>query len=431
MDKAIGMPIQRRKGKHTGRTKSKYTRRPEGNWNEVESSVDIVANILSRIPVQSLLLFKTVSKLWNRLISSSNFKKLQLTWSRDNPMYILYPYRDAKPKMYVLNEYGEVDEMITLPGCENLSDLSMICSYDGLVCFINYLPVSNKTEQNLTDLEIRMCNPATREVQLLPKSSPSVKQRAVGVAFGPETGCYKVFRFFHSESETESESESESEAEAESSDIYTDSECDIYSSASGTWRGIGRVPHRPMGSNHVYIDGKVYWFVASKKNRDVPGSILSVDMEENFESISLPGFVTEHSFLVDFDGCLSLVVVYDEDLIINIWVLKDSNKSEWDFKCGDAIPYTGIECTDSVTVVKGKVFIITTNYLLIFYPKEIIWRKLSLEDELEMEFPVVFKYAQSFLPCNYTSSLILLTYESLFKMLSCIYQFIYLFYNGT
>ncbi|KAH7546641.1 hypothetical protein FEM48_Zijuj01G0223000 [Ziziphus jujuba var. spinosa] len=386
MDKAIDMPIQRRKCKHIGRTKSKHTRRSKGNWNEVQFTIDIVTNILSRIPVQGLLLFKTVSKLWNGLISSSNFKKLQLTWSRDNPMYILYPYTDAKPKMYVLDEYGDVDEMITLPGCENVSDLSMICSYDGLVCFINYLPVSNKSEKNLTELEIRMCNPATREVLLLPKSSPSVKQLAVGVAFGPETGCYKVFRFFLSKSE--SEPESDSEAEAESPNICIESECDIYSSATGTWRGIGRVPHRPMGSNHVYVDGKVYWFVASKNNRDVAGSILSVDMEENFSTMSLPDFVTEHSFLVDFDGCLSLVVVYDEDLIINIWDLTDSNESEWDLKCSDAIPYTGIECTDSLTVIRGEVFLITTNYFFIFYPKENIWRKLALGDELEVEFPV-------------------------------------------
>ncbi|XP_024929678.3 F-box only protein 8 [Ziziphus jujuba] len=398
MDKAIDMPIQRRKCKHIRRTKSKHTRRSKGNWNEVQFTIDIVTNILSRIPVQGLLLFKTVSKLWNGLISSSNFKKLQLTWSRDNPMYILYPYTDAKPKMYVLDEYGDVDEMITLPGCENVSDLSMICSYDGLVCFINYLPVSNKSEKNLTELEIRMCNPATREVLLLPKSSPSVKQLAVGVAFGPETGCYKVFRFFLSKSE--SEPESDSEAEAESPNICIESECDIYSSATGTWRGIGRVPHRPMGSNHVYVDGKVYWFVASKNNRDVAGSILSVDMEENFSTMSLPDFVTEHSFLVDFDGCLSLVVVYDEDLIINIWDLTDSNESEWDLKCSDAIPYTGIECTDSLTVIRGEVFLITTNYFFIFYPKENIWRKLALGDELEVEFPVVFKYSQSFLPCN-------------------------------
>ncbi|OMO80555.1 hypothetical protein CCACVL1_12898 [Corchorus capsularis] len=67
----------------------------------------------------------------------------------------------------------------------------------------------------------------------------------------------------------------------------------------------GRAPHYPMrsshssmGSNHVFANGILYWFIASDTDEKIPGLILTVDMEQNFGTIDLPLEVTEHSYLV-------------------------------------------------------------------------------------------------------------------------------------
>ena len=103
----------------------------------------------------------------------------------------------------MVNADGIMTEKVTLPGCENLSFLSMICSYNGLVCFTNcpWVPDSGMTEVDLTDMEIRICNPATRKVHLLPAGSSSEKEPVAGVAF--EQSEYKVFRIFHTKIESQ------------------------------------------------------------------------------------------------------------------------------------------------------------------------------------------------------------------------------------
>lgn len=369
-------------------------RKGKDAWREVESVEDLLANILSRVPVKSLIVLKSVSKLWYRLICSRNFINLQLSWSLENPTYIIYPYMDEVMNLYRMKGNGEIVEMITLPGHEDLYPLSMICSYTGLICCINY-PLIHDLDMDkvdMTDFEIRICNPTTREVFLLPKGSPSEKKPAIGVAFGPKTSEYKVFRFFYSK--------------CESQDIHL--ECEIYSSCTGSWRGIGVVQHFPMGfqhcplgSNHISVNGKVYWFLASEEDHDIPGSILSVDSEDNFRTINLPDEVTEHSFLVDLEGCLSLVAVYDEDEIMDIWVLDDSNEPDWVRKHSDYVAFSSMECVYYVAAQKNEIFFITSDHYLIYSLDRAAWRELDLEDIFERNLPVVLPFTESLLPCKY------------------------------
>ncbi|RVW94794.1 hypothetical protein CK203_029909 [Vitis vinifera] len=58
------------------------------NVFEVE---DILTNILSRLPVKSLLICKSVSKYWRDLICSPSFMHSHLVQSRENSSYAFYP----------------------------------------------------------------------------------------------------------------------------------------------------------------------------------------------------------------------------------------------------------------------------------------------------------------------------------------------------
>ncbi|KAJ0959854.1 hypothetical protein J5N97_000440 [Dioscorea zingiberensis] len=144
----------------------------------------------------------------------------------------------------------------------------------------------------VADLEILICNPATHEVGLLPKCSPSEEDLGIGVAFGPEI----------------------------------------------------------------------------KENYDIPGSILSVDMEEHFEVVGLPDTLTELSFLIDFEGCLSVVAVFDKDEPVVIWILKNENEYVWEKKCS-------ADTDDSS------------------------WELVEFE-EFEPNAHAVFPYTESLLPCK-------------------------------
>ncbi|XP_010105188.2 F-box protein At5g65850 [Morus notabilis] len=349
-------------------TVSKRISMRKTTWNEVESVIDVLANILSRLPVKCLLHYKTVSKLWYTVIKSSSFKKLQLSQSRENPVYMIYPFMDVLINLYLIDAHGKVIEKVSLPGCENLSSLCVICSYNGLVCFSSYpwLPYS-MAEVVMTELEIRMCNPATREVWLLPKGSLSGEELATGVAFGP-TSEYKIYRFFCPKSESED----------------VNPKCEIYSSSTRTWNGIGCVEHCPMGAYHLYVDGKVYWFVASDADNEILGAILSVDMEDSFGIVPLPEEVSERSFLVDFEGCLALVAVYEYDSLVNIWVLNNDESIDWELEYSHDIPFASMVSIESVAVRSELM----------------AWWELRFEDEFERISPVVFTYAESLLPCN-------------------------------
>lgn len=365
----------------------KLSRRQNDSWSDVETVEDVLANILSRLPVKCLIRSKAVSRLWHKLISSPYFTKLHLMRSRENVIYILYPYMDDIKELHLVDGDGVTTEVITLPGFENVSSLSMICSYNGLICFTIYpwfphLYMSQPVEE---DLEILICNPATREIRLLPRGSPAEQELGIGVAFGPGTSDYRVFRFFSSIFEKP----------------VVSPQCEIFSSSTGTWRGIGFVQQYPMGANHVFFNGQVYWFIASEEDHSTPGSILSVDMEDSFKTIELPEEVTAHSFLIILEGFLSLVAVYDDDLIMDVWMLKDANESYWEKKCSAYIEHAVEECIDSVAGRNNEFFFITTEHYFIFNTDRTTWEQLYLQEGFGQDSPVVFTYTESLLPCKY------------------------------
>ncbi|PRQ31637.1 putative F-box domain-containing protein [Rosa chinensis] len=345
-------------------------------WLDLESFEGVVDNVLSSLPVKCLLNVKAVSKFLRDLIRSQAFIRLHLSRSRENALYIFFPFMPINRNIYIIDADAVVTETVTLPTDENLSTLSMVCSYNGLICLTNF-PVTLYSYSSqgvaVADLEILICNPATHEVGLLPKCSPSEEDLGIGVAFGPEI----------SEPET-----------------VLPPECEIYSSRTGTWSCIGPVQHRPMGAHHVFVNGKVYWFIPSEENYDIPGSILSVDMEEHFEVVGLPDTLTELSFLIDFEGCLSVVAVFDKDEPVVIWILKNENEYVWEKKCSAGIPYKGMmEELHSVAARESDIFFITAHDYIILDTDDSSWELVEFE-EFEPNAHAVFPYTESLLPCS-------------------------------
>ncbi|KAM7504123.1 hypothetical protein LguiB_003027 [Lonicera macranthoides] len=40
--------------------------------------------------------------------------------------------------------------------------------------------------------------------------------------------------------------------------------------------------YSPSSPNHIFVGGKLYWFLQAEDTEVIPGSVLSVDEDENF-----------------------------------------------------------------------------------------------------------------------------------------------------
>ncbi|CAA0826882.1 Unknown protein [Striga hermonthica] len=177
----------------------------ENDNPETDASIipeEIITEILLRLPVKSLLRFKSVCKPWLLLISSSKFAKAHLKTStaqnsgvsaRENLIFGLITDNDRSLYTCPINSaidgsvladpltgclYSVDDNRDPIPfdaaplDCPPLApgiDLTMIGSCNGLVCFI----LSDSSNESSPKCSICLMNPATRKLKILPESDSS------------------------------------------------------------------------------------------------------------------------------------------------------------------------------------------------------------------------------------------------------------------
>ncbi|KAJ1395061.1 F-box-like domain superfamily [Sesbania bispinosa] len=140
---------------------------------------DLMIEILSWLPVKSLVRFRCVSKFFKFLISNPNFVKLHLQRSPKNAN-ILVKMRDSVRRHFLL--FRSVSSLIDCPSSIDFQDLSLdwgfnlkqhkydlVGSCNGLVCLVtksHYSPTLLNEEYH-----VRLWNPATK---LRSQKSPSL-----------------------------------------------------------------------------------------------------------------------------------------------------------------------------------------------------------------------------------------------------------------
>ncbi|ESQ49083.1 hypothetical protein EUTSA_v10022358mg, partial [Eutrema salsugineum] len=360
---------------------------------DVEGADTAFINILSRLPVKSILSFRTVSKHWYDSIRNKFFAKQQLTISRDKPCFIACPRVGTMMKLYSM-EPGSFRKrhLITLdPDDRNDQDIMyMVSSFNGLICCINDNDVSGNDD--FYDLQIRIINPCTREIFLLPQGTPSFRfEPAIGVAYGTGNNLdYKVFRFF---------------CPGDKERFF---ECEVYHSGTGVWKNIGSVPCIPMyshfspfRSSHVFVGGKIYWL----SSLDEPGEILSVDFEGIFSVIQLPIYqgdhkeedgITEGSYLINYQGDLSIVILHPEDIDIWIWEKNCENYS-WEHKCRVKSPFSDDDLVLSISSLKNHISYVTERKWCYYNMDTRRWKK-GKTDYARFMKTSMFPFTESLLP---------------------------------
>ncbi|XP_058187769.1 F-box protein At1g11270-like [Rhododendron vialii] len=285
-----------------------------------EMPEDVLMLILSRLPVKSLLRFKSISKYWYALIQNPSFISLRYyarAQSKNDSLLVnrsLAPHSESTLSL-VSDETPIHDLYVPFSGSQ-VKGLCFVGSSNGIVCLTS------------CSSEIMLWNPATGEFRVLPgRPYHPWHTTNLGFAFDPKTNDYKVLsvaRFINTSA---------------------DDRVHIYHMSMDSWREIdvAAVPKEIRRSHQPYhptwLDGAFYWIAPDSSGRY---KIIAFHMfDEVFEQVFLPMDVIcsklASSLNVLRDSLALVTLEFDELAIeepcLGIW-LRDGNgvKDPWNKK---------------------------------------------------------------------------------------------------
>jgi len=320
-------------------------------------------NILSKLPVKSVVRFNCVSKFWNTLISQPYFTKIHLNHAKNQAssqkllsLHYHPKYEDDNRLYFYLSSLSLVQlvkdtRIVDCPPNSNPSYGALVyCSCDGL--FLIGIWNERYVQQPSVLL---IWNPSTRESILLPhskyysssdSSSSDSKyysssdyedssdsedgddddlRSTYGLAYDSISDDYKVFRLvlpFHGQNENE-----------------------IFALKKGSWRIIDETSSSGMTDCSMYsggeflpfVDGAFHWLGISSKLSAVSFNISF----EVYRDIPLPEIVCyltlsrfEYDVKIEVDVGLTVLagmlgLYYKDDNFFNLWVMEDKHGSSW------------------------------------------------------------------------------------------------------
>ncbi|XP_050217358.1 F-box protein At3g07870-like [Mercurialis annua] len=154
---------------------------------------EVVVQILSKLPVKSVLKFTCVCKLWNSIIKSSDF--ISTFASNKHDAYIFMLHFNSPNYQYSMRfDNRDFDEYLSLQplfNTANVYDVHVVGSNNGLVClcyaYRNYGSTTHK---------LIIWNPSIRKYLLIPEPNflflCSISEKLMGFGFDSRTNDYKL-----------------------------------------------------------------------------------------------------------------------------------------------------------------------------------------------------------------------------------------------
>ncbi|THG21706.1 hypothetical protein TEA_015018 [Camellia sinensis var. sinensis] len=279
---------------------------------------EVLADILSRLPVKQLLRFRSVSSLWRALIDSSDFVKLHLNRSIETKSNLSLILRDNH-RLYSI----EFDSLSSAVTAVQLDHHPLRCqdygtevwgSCNGLLCLANALDT------------LVLWNPSNRNSRRLPHAavefqnlSKYYENRIYGFGYDSGSDDYKVVRIV---------------AIKGVNDDYFDYEVKVYSLKSNSWHRAKKFPHFPnlKKSGGALAGGALHWVVTEELEVYTAGLIVSFDLcREEYGFVPQPDYSDMNFFMSvqELEGCLS-VLCYYYLAGVHLWVMKDYGvKESW------------------------------------------------------------------------------------------------------
>ncbi|KAK2995631.1 hypothetical protein RJ640_013588 [Escallonia rubra] len=299
---------------------------------------DIALDILSRLPITSLIQFRVVSRAWNMLSHDTQLVNMHISRTANRSPYLIlhcdYPLRN---ELYWVefsdrNEEGRVRK-IHVPFCGSMPEFNVVGSSNGLLCL----------SDSLFGDAIFVYNPFTGKYKELPKSRQYEEQEVmIGFGFHPVINEYKVVKMVYYRNAYVGPWRARSFRNYD----CPHSEVQVLSLGRDVWRSIGNVPYQlERRSKAILVNGKLHWLSRAGRHYGVRGRIIiSFDLaDERFSEVPKPdcgGLNKCNYHLAVLGGCLA-AAVYRPCPKYEIWVMKEYNlKESWikQYSLGDYMP---------------------------------------------------------------------------------------------
>ncbi|GMI73306.1 F-Box Protein92 [Hibiscus trionum] len=283
---------------------------------------EIVVDILSRLPITSLVQFKFVCKGWRGLaqdpVLAAELQRPCLILHCDFPIRNHLYFVDLSPH----NQDKDKVKRLYVPFQTSMPEFDVVGSCNGLLCL----------SDSLYNDALYVYNPFTMDYIELPKSRQYPDQEVVfGFGSHPKTNEFKVVKIVYYRN-TSSSSSSSSSGRARRV-VYPQSDVQVFTLGTSAWRSLGKIPcqlvRRPA---EALVSGRLHW--VSRPRRNYPARrIMSFDLgDEEFREVPKPdsGGLNRCNFhLSVLKGCLA-AAVYGNYGKLEIWVMKDYNvKESW------------------------------------------------------------------------------------------------------
>ncbi|OVA03735.1 F-box domain [Macleaya cordata] len=269
-------------------------------WNEStgngKDDENILCEILSRLPVKSLMQFKRVCKRWQYLIQQDPyFTYLHLARSksrlRDTIFLLLIcglPMDRGRKSFFSGDLFEGISHANGAPKKLALGRTphQILKPVNGLICFGEYAKGS-----------VLIYNPSTGERTSWIEPTISIEKigrreraQCFGFGFDPTTKEHKViciWEVLQSEAPLNNPEE-----------VRVDQFCEVLTVGENTWRRIDEVPPFKLYRDSVYVNGSIYWrnnrgniTIAYPKQAEV---IVAFDVgSEKFRVIPIPNFILD------------------------------------------------------------------------------------------------------------------------------------------
>lgn len=281
---------------------------------------EVGLDIISRLPITSLMRFRCVCKSWHNLSHDHHLVPLHLSRvANNNPCLIFHCGFPLKSWLYFVLFSDDDDEQVVRrinpPFAASMPEFKVVGSCSGLLCLADSLFHSS----------VFIHNPFTGNYKELPKSITfqHQEQRVVsGFGFHPITKQYKVIKVVYYATNPRYSRPSG----RVNTRCFNRSDVQVLSLDSSKWRSIGEAPYwLDFGSTGVLVNERLHW-LRRNSGYYLDGSITSFDLaEEQFQDIPKPYF-GEISSLMVVQGCLSGLTFHTGCL--NIWVMKEYDRKE-------------------------------------------------------------------------------------------------------
>ncbi|KAM3396167.1 hypothetical protein P3S68_005173 [Capsicum galapagoense] len=331
--------------KHPVSDEASHQHLNQSNPTNLYWPTEIVTEILSRLPVKSLLRFKSVLKSWSSLICSPEFTKYHLSLSANNNKdYTNHSvlWRIAQPELNL--EESLVMEETNLDYHMKNSGIACVIegSVNGLICLVNEAK------------ELFRWNPAVRKYKKLPDFSTKLKddgQCTYGFGYDDIHDDYKVVCIF-------------------SVTCYPRNfqEINIYSLKDDSWRTVH------CSRRVTRIDIKSGW------------SITSFHLSnEKWRKVERPYYGEEDKFLVlgVLESNLSMIS-NNSTTHVDVWVMKEcENKESWRkiFTVNYSLYPVDYLFSHSFFLSKRREFLLMVHdKIMIYNPKDNISNSLHINE---------------------------------------------------